>query len=223
MVKRALLSALLAVVIVASVAQAETYSVSAGTTLRCRLTQTLSTKLNFQNDAFTASVTEPLMIGGRQIIPVGSTVDGHIAWLARPGRIRGVGEMRLDAEKVTFPDGRSYSLNAILVKAYGAEGAKVQDEEGSLKGPSSRMKDIQEIGLGMGGGGFLGTIIGGFHGAVVGGAIGGAAGLADTLRRRGKDLTLPTGTQLEYQLTRELVVASDAPRQTASVKSENIR
>ena len=222
MVKRALLCALLAIAVVASLAQAETYSVSAGTTLRCRLTQTISTKLNLQNDHFTATVTEPLIIGGKQIVPVGSTVDGHIAWLVRPGRIRGVGEIRLDAEKITFPDGRSYSLSTILVKAYGAEGAKVQDEEGSLKGPSSRMKDIQDIGLGMGGGGFLGTIIGGFHGAVIGGALGGAAGLADTLRRRGTDLTLPTGTQLEYQLTRELVVTADAPRQTAAVQSENI-
>ncbi|MBZ5544294.1 MAG: hypothetical protein LAO07_11540 [Acidobacteriia bacterium] len=222
MVKRALLCALLAIAVVASLAQAETYSVSAGTTLRCRLTQTISTKLNLQNDPFTATVTEPLIIGGKQIVPVGSTVDGHIAWLVRPGRIRGVGEIRLDAEKITFPDGRSYSLSTILVKAYGAEGAKVQDEEGSLKGPSSRLKDIQEIGLGMGGGGFLGTIIGGFHGAVIGGALGGAAGLADTLRRRGTDLTLPTGTQLEYQLTRELVVTADAPRQTAAVQSENI-
>ncbi len=222
MVKRAALCALLAIAVVAGLAQAETYSVSAGTTLRCRLTQTLSTKLNFQNDPFTATVTEPLMIGGKEIIPVGSTVDGHIAWLVRPGRIRGVGEMRLDAEKVTFPDGRSYTLSAILVNAYGAQGARVQDEEGSLKGPSSRMKDIQEIGLGMGGGGFLGTIIGGFHGAVVGGAIGGAAGLVDTLRRRGKDLTLPTGTQLEYQLTRALVVTSDGSRQTASVRSEDL-
>jgi hypothetical protein len=222
MVKRALLSTLLAITL-SAVALAETYSVSAGTTLRCRLTQTVSTKLNFQNDPFTATVTEPLLIGGRQIIPVGSTVDGHISWLVRPGRIRGAGEIRLTAEKVTFPDGRTYSLNATLVNAYGAEGAKVQDEEGNVRGPSSRMKDIQEVGLAMAGGGFLGTLIGGFHGAVVGGAIGGAAGLADTLRRRGNDLTLPTGTQLEYQLTRELVVTGDAPRQTASVRSENIR
>ena len=73
MVKRAALCALLAIAVVASLAQAETYSVSAGTTLRCRLAQTLSTKLNFQNDPFTATVTEPLTIGGREIIPVGST------------------------------------------------------------------------------------------------------------------------------------------------------
>jgi len=222
MVKRALLCVVLTVWSVAAL-QAETYTVAAGTKINCRLTQTVSTKTNFQSDPFTATVTEPLMIGGRQIIPFGSTIEGRIAWLVRPGRIRGVGEMRLDVEKVTFPDGRSYMLAATLVNAYGAQGAKVRDEEGIVKGPSSRLRDIQEVGLGMGGGGFLGVILGGAHGAVLGGAIGGAAGLADSLRRRGTDLTLPTGTQLEYQLTRELVVSSDAPRQTASVRSEDIR
>jgi hypothetical protein len=77
----------------------------------------------------------------------------------------------------------------------------------------------------MGGGGFIGLLIAGPHGAVIGGAIGAGAGIADSLRRRGTDLTLPTGTQLEYQLTREVLVASDAPRETAavSVTSEDIR
>jgi hypothetical protein len=224
MVKRALLCLSLAA-LTASLLQAETFSVAAGTTIHCRLTQTLSTKLNFQNDPFTATVTEPLMIGGKQIIPVSSTIEGHIAWLVRPGRIRGVGEMRLDIEKVTFPDGRSFTLNAILVDAYGAQGVKVVGDEGSLRGPTSRLKDLQEIGLGMGGGGFLGTVFGGFHGAVIGGAIGGAGALADTLRKRGRELTLPTGTQLNYQLTRELVVSADAPRQTAAshITTETIR
>ena len=75
------------------------------------------------------------------------------------------------------------------------------------------------------GGGFIGLLVGGAHGAVIGGAIGAGAGIADSLRRRGTDLTLPTGTQLEYQLTREVLVASDAPRETAavSVTSEDIR
>ncbi len=222
MVKRALLCLLLTIWAVTAL-PAETYNVAPGTKISCRLTQTLTTKMNFQNDPFTATVTEPLVLAGRQVIPLGSTIDGRIAWLVRPGRIRGVGEMRLDIERITFPDGRSFTVNAVLVNAYGAEGTTVRDEEGYIKGPSSRMNDLQRIGLGMGGGGFIGVIAGGAHGAVIGGAIGGGALLADALRRRGTDLTLPTGTQLEYQLTRELVITGDAPRQTASVRSEDIR
>jgi len=222
MVKRALLCLLLILGAVGAL-QAETFNIAAGTKLNCRLTQTLSTKLNFQNDPFTATVTEPLVIGGKQVIPFGSTIDGRIAWLVRPGRIRGVGEMRLDVVRITLPDGRSYTLNAVLTNAYGAPGARVRDEEGNVKGPSSRLRDMQGVGLGMGGGGFVGLLFGGAHGAVVGGAIGGGVLLADTLRRRGTDLTLPTGTQLEYQLTRELIVSTDAPRESASVRPEDIR
>jgi hypothetical protein len=215
MVKRALLG-IFCTVLSVSLARAETFAVPAGTTLHCRLLQTLSTKLNFQGDSFVATVSEPLVIDGKHVIPVGSTVEGRIAWLARPGRIKGAGEMRLDAEKINFPDGRSLAVNAVLVNVYGAEGARVAGEEGSVKGPRSRMKDLEEIGIGMGSGGFLGTLIGGFHGAVIGGAIGGAAGLADTLRRRGTELALPTGTQLNYQLTRDLVIQSQPPHETVS-------
>ncbi len=58
----------------------------------------------------------------------------------------------------------------------------------------------------MGGGGVVGTLFGGLTGMVIGEAIGGAAGFVDTVRRGGPDLALPTGTQFNYQLTRELVI-----------------
>ncbi len=205
MVKHALLAAFLAVM-VGPLARAEKHSVPAGTTLHCRLTQTLSTKMNYQGDLFIATVAEALILDGRDVIPVGSTLEGRVARMERPGRVRGAGEMRLAAERIIFPDGRSYPLSAQLMNAYGAEGAKVASEEGTVKGPTSRLRTLEEIGIGMGGGGFLGTIFGGFHGAVVGGALGGAAGFVDTIRRRGKDLTLPAGTELKYQLTRPLEI-----------------
>lgn len=219
MVKRALLSGLLLLAGL-SFARAENFSIPAGTTIHCRLTQALSTKLNFQGDPFRATVTEPYVVNGREIIPVGSTIEGRIAELTRPGRIRGVGEMQLTVSQIIFPDGRLFPLNAALLSTYGAEGVKVTGEEGIVKGPSSRIRDVEEIGLGIGGGGVLGTIIGGVHGAFIGGVIGGAAGLADTFRRRGKELTLPTGTELNYQLTHDLVVDNQAPR--ASVSQENL-
>jgi hypothetical protein len=215
MVKRALLF-VVAVLLSASLGQAETFTIPAGSTIHCRLTQTISTKLNFQGDAFTATVTEPYMMNGEQIIPVGSTITGRINDLLRPGRIRGVGEMRLSAEQISFPDGRTTQFNAVLLTAYGADGVKVDSEEGLVKGPSSRFRDIKEVGIGMGGGGFLGTVIGGVHGAVIGGAIGGAVALADTLRKRGQDLTLPTGTELSYQLTRPMLVIPPSQTVTTS-------
>jgi len=116
--------------------------------------------------------------------------------------------MRLVADKVVMPDGTSHPLSAILAAVYGAE-AKVHGEEGLVKGPNSRLRTVEEVGAGMGGGGLIGTIFGGFTGTVVGGAIGGAAGFVDTMRKRGSDLALPTGTQLNYQLVRDLDVEAE--------------
>lgn len=203
MVKHALLAGLLAASLAATAASAEKYSVPAGTAFHCRLTSTLSTKLNYQGDLFTATISEPLLVNGREVIPVGATLEGRISWMTRPGRVRGVGEMRLSPERITLPEGRSFAVSALLLSAYGAEGAKVAGDEGIVKGPSSRLKTFEEVGGLAAGGGIVGLI---FSHPIVGMAFGGAAGFVDRARRRGQDLNLPQGTQLNYQLTRELVI-----------------
>ena len=203
MVKRALLF-LSTILITCPITWAAGSTIPAGTVIHCRLTQTLSTKANSARDPFTATISEPVMINGQAVIPAGATIEGRIVALETPGRLRGVGEMQLSPENIASTDGHTYPVGAVLTNAYGAQGVKVSGAEGTLTGPSGKWNDVKEVGIGMGGGGFLGTLIGGVHGAFVGGAIGGAAALADTLRKRGPALTLPTGTELQFQLTRDL-------------------
>lgn len=205
MVKRALLLVLF-VVSGWSVLWGAKYTVPAGTTFNCRLSQTLSTKIDFTGQSFAATVTEPLVVDGQVVIPSGATLRGRIASLTRPGRIKGVGQMVLSPETISMPDGRTFTVSAVLIRAYGVRGVKVADSEGLVKGPNSHRADLMEIGLGTGGGAFLGTLAGGLRGTFVGGAIGGGVGLVDRLRRRGPDLALPTGTELKFQLSRQLVV-----------------
>ncbi|MGA3167602.1 MAG: hypothetical protein ABSF14_15970 [Terriglobia bacterium] len=212
MVKRALLAVFLTLAGIfpayaETPAKGEPLSVPAGTTLHCRVTETLTTKLNYQGDAFTLTISEPVLADGREVIPVGSTLQGRIAQMDRPGRIRGVGQMRLTVEQITFPNGRKAPLSAALLTAYGADNVKVVGSEGLVKGPSSRPPDLEEIGAGTTGGTLLGLIFG--H-PFIGAAFGATATTVDRLRRRGKDLTLPAGTQLNYQLTRALEISPDA-------------
>ena len=209
MVKRVLLSVGLVVLSVSfstSSARAQKVTIPAGSLLHCRLTQTITTQLNAQGDPFTANVSEPLTIDGHSVIPVGAKIEGRIAQVQRPGHFKGVGEMRLAAEKVVMPDGETFPISAVLASVYGAEGATVKGDEGGVHGPNARVRNLEEIGAGMGGGGLVGTLFGGLTGTVIGGAIGGAAGFVDTVRKRGPELALPVGTQLNYQLTRELEI-----------------
>jgi len=216
MVKRAFLAVFL---VTTGISQAETrvqtepLSVPAGTMLHCRITQTLTTKLNSQGDAFTLSVAEPVAINGRVVIPVGATLAGRITRMERPGRIMGVGQMRLTLEQITLPDGRGFPLNATLMTAYGAENVKVVGSEGLIKGPSSRAPGFEEIGAGTAGGTLLGLL---FAHPIIGATVGLTATAVDRMRRRGKDLTLPAGTQLNYQLTRELAITRNASRTSAA-------
>jgi hypothetical protein len=53
------------------------------------------------------------------------------------------------------------------------------------------------------GGSLVGLI---FGQPFIGMAAGGTVGLIDRMVKRGADLTLPTGTMLDYQLTRDLVM-----------------
>lgn len=206
MVKRALLVVIFAICSGALLWGA-TYAIPVGTVLNCRLSETLTTQINNTGQTFSATLSEPVMINGQEVIPMGSIVTGRIASLTRPGRIKGVGEMVLSPETVAMPNGQTFTLNAVLLHAYGAPGARVSDSEGLVKGPNARQGDFTEIGLGTGGGTFVGALVGGLRGGLIGGLIGGGVTLADRLRRRGPDLALPTGTELKFQLTRQLVIS----------------
>lgn len=205
MVKRAVLVISLVIFACCS-AVAATYTVPAGTILNCRLFQTLSTSVNFEGQPFAATLTEPVVVNGNSVVPSGATVRGRIASLSKPGHIKGVGKLLLVPETIALPNGRTFQVNGVLLHAYGVPGTKVANPEGVVKGPSARMRDVKEIAIGVGGGGLLGAVIGGLHGTLIGGVIGGAAGLLDGFRRRGPDLTLPSGTELKFQLNRQLVV-----------------
>jgi hypothetical protein len=220
MVKRALLAVFLATAGISlahaeTLVQTEALSIPAGTMLHCRTTQTLTTKLNFQGDAFTINVAEPVSINGHVAIPVGATLAGRITRMERPGRIKGVGQMRLTVDQITLPDGRSFPLGAALMTAYGADNVKVVGSEGLVKGPSSRVPDFEEIGAGTAGGTLLGLL---FAHPLIGATVGLTATTVDRMRRRGKDLTIPAGTQLNYQLTRELAITHNAARASAAMQ-----
>jgi hypothetical protein len=223
MVKRVLLAVLIATVAI-PLAYAETpvktgsFSVPAGTLLHCRINQTITTMLNKQGDAFTINVTEPVTLNGQVAIPVGASLSGRITFIERPGRIAGVGQMRLTVEQITLPDGRGFPLAATLITAYGVENVKVVGNEGLVKGPNSHRPDFEEIGAGTVGGTLLGLM---FAHPLVGATLGLTATTLDRMRRRGKELTIPIGTQLNYQLTRELAINRDAPRTTASNQVHN--
>jgi hypothetical protein len=178
-------------------------SIPAGQILHCRLAATLSTGVDSAGDPFTATVSEPLLQDGRQLIPAGAILQGRIASLVRPGHLKGVGQMVLQAESLRLPNGETLRVSATLVSEHGAAGVRVVNDQGRLKGPSSRLHTLALIGGGTAAGGLLGAL---FHVTPWGMAVGGAAGLIDQARHRGRNLNLPAGTALDFQLSQPLTL-----------------
>ncbi len=183
----------------------EAFTLSAGTTLLVRLTTTLSSRTNQNGDPWTGKVIEPVFGKGQEVVPAGSAVEGRVTFVKEPGRVKGVGEMRLVAETITTPDDTQYSIAAGLEDAQGAEGARVTGEEGTIKGPGKSKKEAAiEAGVGAGVGAGAGAITRGGSGALYGMAIGAATAVIRNMVKRHKDVIVPQGTELTFVIARTI-------------------
>ena len=199
--------AVLSTVLVATAVLAQTnVSLPAGTALKVKLDNTLSTVASKSGDAFSARVTEPVMLDGKTVIPIGTTVEGRVTKVTEPRRIAGKPTIGILPESVVLPNGERYMLNATLVDTNRGRGTDV-NSEGQFKGDGHDGKDLTQIGLGTGGGMLVGGLIGGGKGVLVGGTIGATVTVAHWLSKH-RSAMLPAGTELVMELDRPLAMTA---------------
>ena len=203
MKKLVLLSVVL--LVVSAVAQ-NNISLPAGTSMKVKLENALTTFSSKSGDPFSARVTEAVMLGGKPVIPVGATVQGRVTKTSEPRRIAGKPTIAILPETVVLPNGERYMLNAALVDTSVHNGTDVNNE-GQFKGKGHDGKDMTEIGMGTGGGMLLGGLIGGGKGVLIGGAVGATATVAHWLSKRSSTM-LPAGTELVMELSRPLAMTA---------------
>lgn len=175
--------------------------VPAGTTVRLRLNNTISTRTNREGDRFTATVTEPVYAqGGEVAIPSGSTVSGVITSVERAGRVGGNSELQLRYESITLPGGNQYQVQASTEGVAQSGNVRIDPEEGQVEGKSSTTRDVGTVAAGAVLGAIIGGIAGGGKGAGIGAAVGSAAGLGAILTTRGRDVDIPSGTAMDIRL-----------------------
>jgi hypothetical protein len=203
MKKLVLLSVVL--LVVSAVAQ-NNISLPAGTSMKVKLENALTTFSSKSGDPFSARVTEAVMLGGKPVIPVGATVQGRVTKTSEPRRIAGKPTIAILPETVVLPNGEHYMLNAALVDTSVRNGTDVNNE-GQFKGKGHDGKDMTEIGMGTGGGMLVGGLIGGGKGVLIGGAVGATATVAHWLSKRSSTM-MPAGTELVMELSRPLAMTA---------------
>lgn len=184
-----------------SFAADDTITLPAGTELQVQLITTLSSKTNETGDMWSGKVVEPVFAKGKEIVPQGSSVDGHITYVKGAGRVNGKGEMRLVVDAISTSDASRYNIVASLKDAEGANGT---DKEGTIQGPGKDQKETKiETGVGAAAGAGVGAIAHGGTGALYGAGIGAMAGLAHGLLKKGKDIIVPAGTEMTFVISRD--------------------
>ena len=201
----------LASLFLATVFSAAQTSLPTGTAVKMKLDTTLATFSSRAGDPFSARVTEPVVLGGNTVIPIGATVEGRVAKSSEPRRIAGKPTIAIFPEKLVLPNGERFVLNATLVDTNAGRGTDV-DTEGKFKGVGHDGRDLTEIGMGTGGGMLLGGLIGGGKGLLIGGAVGATATVAHWLGKH-RSATLPAGTELVMELNRPMTMTSTAAGQ----------
>jgi hypothetical protein len=130
--------------------------IPAGTVLHVRLETTLTSKTSKTGDKFTAVVEQPVNVAGKEVVPQGSIVEGHVVFAKPSRRVKGAGEMRIVLDKITTPDNENYAMNGTLEDANGGPCAQTgSDDEGTIKSCGKSKKDAAKdaaIGGAMGAG-----------------------------------------------------------------------
>ena len=161
-----------------------TVSIPAGTILDVRLEQTLDTKRNRPGDRFTATLTRPIILDGRTVIPRGTPCTGHLTESKPSGRFKGRALMSLSLDSFDL-NGRHHEIRT----------THVGRESGGHK-----KRNWAFIGGGSGAGAAIGALAGGPAGALIGAGAGAGAGTAGAAFTGKKNVRLPVETPLAFSL-----------------------
>jgi hypothetical protein len=194
---------LTSLILIASFAWAQT-SLPTGTAVKMKLETTLATFSSKAGDSFSARVTEPVVVDGKTVIPIGATVEGRVTKTNEPRRIAGKPTIAISPENLVLPNGDRFMLNASLVDTNARHGTDV-NTEGQFKGDGHDGKDLTEIGIGTGGGMLVGGLAGGGKGFLIGGAVGATLTVAHWLGKH-RSAMLPAGTELVMELNRPMTM-----------------
>lgn len=202
----------------------------AGLTIPISLQTSISTQVAKAGDMIQAQVSQTMYLGDATI-PSGSVIVGTITDAEAGRRLSRSGELGIKFNRLRTPDGIETPITAHLVGGIGKYTDKGNDQSDVVRGEGWKAKVGQTAirgGVGAGAGAALGVAVGAIagrsgsgagRGAWSGAAIGGGVGAASMLMRKGRDVIIPSGTQMQLQLDAPASIAGGGmggPGQIAS-------
>lgn len=165
-------------------------TVPESTAIHVTLNDAVASDENRPGDHFEATVSEPVVVDGKTVIPNGAQVTGLVVDAHHSGRLMGRARLQLSLESVDA-NGTDYQVST-------ASNVRV--------GGRHKNRNLAIIGGGAGGGLLIGALAGGGKGALIGGPVGAAAGTAVAFATGKKDIRLPAETPLTFRLDQPVTI-----------------
>jgi len=172
-------------------------TVPAGTQLSIRINDELNSETAQVGDVFHGSVSTPVSLEGKTVIPTTADVEGRVVDVKSAGRFKGQSELTIELTRLTM-NGKSYPITSDR-----------WSKEGNARGKSTAAK----VGGGAAVGAILGGIFGGGKGAAIGAAAGAGAGTGVSAATKGQQIDLKPETVLNFQLQSPVTVQPGISRQ----------
>jgi hypothetical protein len=160
------------------------------TAIHVTLDQALASNQNKPGDHFDATVSEPVVVDGKTVIPQGAHADGLVVDARQSGRLMGRARLQLALESVAV-DGQNYDVRTGSHPRIGRD---------------HKIRNLEWIGGGAAGGAVIGALAGGGTGALIGGPIGAGAGTTVALLTGKKDIKLRAETPLKFELAEPVTI-----------------
>jgi len=193
-----------------------TYTVPAGTKILLQLRSAINTKSAHAGDGVYLVSTFPVVVGNRVMIPVNCYVQGVVDRVQRANHEKGKAELDMHFTSIIFPNGSVVEVPGVVDNLPGASKQQVKnDGEGTIQQDPDKTRNAGEVAkIAVPTGAGVGSIAGLAHGHPLGGGLVGiGAGLAIagivSLFTRGADVNIESGTQVEMELQRPLILQEE--------------
>ena len=160
------------------------------TPIHVTLDQAVTSKQNRPGDRFDATVSEPVVIDGKTVIPQGARAEGVVVDAKPSGRLMGRARLQIALQSVDVGD-QSYN---------------VQTSSSARIGGNHKKRNWAWIGGGAGGGALIGAAAAGGKGALIGGPVGAAAGTTVAWMTGHKDIKLAPETPVTFKLAEPVTI-----------------
>jgi BON domain len=165
-------------------------TIPTGTQVSIRLTDQLDSEKSQVGDVFHGSISTPIVVEGKTVIPSSADVEGRVVEVKSAGRFAGQSDLVIELTRLHM-NGKSYSI---------------QTDRWSKQGNGRGKATAAKVGGGAAVGAILGGIFGGGKGAAIGAAAGAGAGTGVSAATKGQQILLKPETILSFQLQNSISV-----------------